>query len=200
MHTQASRVPRCSNTKPIRRDGSRHWMRLITLFCVLATFNTFALGQARSQRRIGTAEPEFLSPTFHRIAYNSVGGLTDTGEVIGFTGYELDDSLAPGTSAIAWKWTLDGGFAFTPPSEAASPPVSAHNLDPYPYMNATQHGLGFYSAEPGGRILAFASDNRTENPGITGFLNQHPITTPTTTAPSFRAETSSAPQGGRTHA
>ncbi len=129
-------------------------------------------GQVRTQKRITTAE-EFISPAYGVSASHALGGITDQGDIYGYTGY---DSEAPDPMALAWRWTFDGGMAYTALSPSYGTPLSAHNQTPYPYGNATQHGLGFYSAEPGGRVLAFSSDNRTETAGVT-FNGMDPITT-----------------------
>ncbi|WP_035602627.1 hypothetical protein [Haloferula sp. BvORR071] len=150
-------------------------MAALSFCCLIPS----AAGQVRAQKRIGTAE-EFLSPTYHRYATNAIGGLTDVGDVYAYTAYDLPPG-GTGITALAWRWTLDDGAIYTTPSATYSTPLSAHDQTPYPYANARQHGIGFYSVEPGGQALAFSSDDRTESPGVTGPLSMDPITTSRTT-------------------
>lgn len=148
--------------------------RWLVIAALAAGWGSEAPAQARTQRRIGTAE-EFAWPGSNVLALRSVAGITDADEVIGSVQFEIYEF--PGKTSIGAKWTMADGFIYTQPSAALGPPLSLHQSQAYPYENADQHGFGFLSAEPGGQMIAFASDNRTESSGFTGLDTRDPTST-----------------------
>jgi hypothetical protein len=146
----------------------------LVIAALAAGWGSEAMAQARTQRRIGTAE-EFAWPGTSAPALRTVAGITDADEVVGSVRFEIFEF--PGTSSIGATWTLDDGFTYIQPSAALGPPLSLHQPQAYPYDNADQHGFGFLSAEPGGERIAHATDNRTETAGFTGLNTRDPIST-----------------------